>query len=67
MKVPKKGSSRYKSVVNTGCGGVVDYWGEYDCTHEYDWTCDDCPCGIEMRKSDREIPLDTILFGEKIK
>jgi hypothetical protein len=44
MNLPKNPKSRkYKRIVNRGCGGTRDYWGEYDCLHKYDWTCDECP------------------------
>jgi hypothetical protein len=49
MNAPKRGK-KYWEVVNRGCGGYRDYWGEYDCKHPYDWTCDDCPCCIEHQK-----------------
>jgi len=48
MTAPKRGK-KYKSVVDAGCGGYRDYWGEYYCRHNYDWTCDECPWSIENR------------------
>lgn len=54
MNPPKKGK-KYWEIVNRGCGGYRDYWGEYDCRHPYDWTCDDCPCCIEHQKEEAKV------------
>lgn len=49
MKYSKNPRGReYKRIVNRGCGGYYDYWGEFDCSYDYDWTCDNCPCCIEI-------------------
>lgn len=38
----------YIRIVKRGCGGFRnDYTGEYDCSHDYPWTCDDCPVVTE--------------------
>lgn len=57
MPVPKRGK-KYQEVVDRGCGGWVDYWGEYTCDHDYDWTCDECPCSIEARKTKPPVQKD---------
>lgn len=49
MKPPKSGK-RYQEILNDGCGGYHDYWGDFDCEHGYEWTCDDCPIVIELQK-----------------
>ena len=33
----------FKVILERGCGGYQDYFGEYDCRHKYEWSCDDCP------------------------
>lgn len=40
---PFDGSKRYIEILNAGCGGHRDYWGEFDCLHGYQWSCDECP------------------------
>lgn len=30
-------------IVNRGCGGYNDYFGDFDCSHKYEWYCEDCP------------------------
>lgn len=39
--VPDVGTKAYDRIIEGGCKGTRDYWGEYDC--EYSWTCDNCP------------------------
>jgi len=53
MNPPKRGK-KYKDIVSRGCGCYRDYFGEFDCRHKYDWTCDDCPCCVEYRKSNKD-------------
>lgn len=61
MKCPKNPRSRkWRRIVNRGCGGYRDYWGEYDCHHGYDWTCDDCPVCQESQRKNRKAVEDTI-------
>lgn len=48
---PKEGAPGYIRVVARGCGGKRAYWGEFDCWHDYPWTCDDCPWLHENHKS----------------
>jgi signal peptidase I len=38
---PDPGTKKYIRIVEEGCKGTRDYWGEYDC--EYSWVCDYCP------------------------
>ena len=40
---PIVGTEKYKEILESGCGGYRDYWGEFDCDHPYEWACDDCP------------------------
>lgn len=40
---PEVGARGYIRVVERGCGGTRDYWGDFDCSHGYGWTCDNCP------------------------
>jgi hypothetical protein len=50
MKAPKHGTKRYKAVMKAGCGGYQDpYDGDYDCTHDYEWSCDECPVCYEVQ------------------
>jgi hypothetical protein len=51
MIAPRPGSKRYEAVVKRGCGGYRDQFGEFDCPHEYPWSCDHCPCLIEKQKA----------------
>lgn len=44
----------YIRIVARGCGGTRDYWGEYDCTHRYPWTCGECPIVLERYKDEPE-------------
>jgi hypothetical protein len=60
MNPPKRGK-KYWEIVNRGCGGTRDYWGEYDCKHPYNWTCDDCPVCIEYQKH-RPLAVDEGIF-----
>lgn len=49
---PNPGTRGYIRVVARGCGGTYDEWnGEYDCSHAYPWTCDDCPIVAESQKT----------------
>lgn len=55
MKPPKNPKSRkYRRIVNRGCGGSRDYWGEYSCDHVYDWICEECPCCLDARMEIRQ-------------
>ena len=52
MSAPKRGK-KYKEVLERGCGGYRTWtdWGwEYDCEHDYDWECDNCPIVVEQHK-----------------
>jgi hypothetical protein len=60
MAAPKRGTRRYKAVLDAGCGGKYDYWGEFDCDHEYDWTCDDCPINAEHHYQAHGKEIDVI-------
>lgn len=44
---PEPGSAGYIRVVARGCAGHFDYYGDFDCGHEYSWRCEDCPINIE--------------------
>lgn len=53
MKAPRKGSRQYKAVITAGCGGSwqnTPNGEEFDCPHEYDWTCDVCPINTQFDK-----------------
>ena len=54
MNPPKKGK-KYWEIVNRGCGGHRDYFGEFDCQHPYGWSCDECPWSIEYQKEKAKI------------
>lgn len=44
---PEPDSAGWKRVILRGCGGTYDEWnGDYDCSHGYYWTCDECPIVI---------------------
>lgn len=30
-------------IVSRGCGGYSDYFGDFDCSHKYEWYCEHCP------------------------
>ena len=65
MKPPKRGSKKYKEILELGCGGWYDEWnGDYDCHHPYDWSCDDCPIVIEKYYIQEEYDLEN-MSGEK--
>ena len=52
MNAPRKGTKEYERVLKAGCGGYQDsYTLDYDCTHRYDWNCDDCPIVVEKEGS----------------
>lgn len=52
---PLPGTRGYIRVVARGCGGYRDsYTLEYDCSHRYTWTCDDCPVLLEKYKEEIE-------------
>jgi hypothetical protein len=54
-RAPQHGTRRYIKVLEAGCGGYRDYWGEFDCRHNYPWTCDDCPIVVEQyRPNDQQ-------------
>lgn len=63
-QVPKKGSKGYDRVVNRGCGGYRDYWGEYDCDHGYGWGCDHCPWLLEReaKGGEKEAKGEVVIF-----
>ena len=43
-------SKEYKRIIKLGCGGYRDsYYGDYDCSHEYDWSCENCPINRENK------------------
>jgi hypothetical protein len=50
-QAPKPGTSGYDRVVARGCG-LVHYpmEGDYDCSHRYGWSCDECPWSLDARK-----------------
>jgi hypothetical protein len=46
-----------KKVQDIGCGGEwseTDNGPEFDCEHQYDWTCDHCPCNMETVKASKD-------------
>lgn len=45
----------WPKIVNAGCQGTRDYWGEYHCV--YPWDCESCPVLIdsEQKKEDEFI------------
>lgn len=45
--VPERDSRGWKRVVDRGCGGETDYFGEFSCGHGYTWGCEDCPWAVE--------------------
>lgn len=47
MYEPLPGSKGYKRVLDRGCGGTKDYYGEFDCCHNYPWYCEDCPINTD--------------------
>lgn len=62
MKIPKISSKRYKEIIEKGCGLYMsETWDglEWDCSHNYDWVCDNCPCTIEYQKVKEEIRKNT--------
>lgn len=66
MKPPKSRKSlKYIEIVKRGCGlRQYPYEGDWDCDHEYDWTCDDCPCSIENRKEKKNDKNNgTLIWG----
>ena len=65
MNPPKK-SKKYWKIVNCGCGGYRDYWGEYDCRHDYAWACDDCPCCLEHQKEKATMDNDNHVRNDKL-
>jgi len=60
MKIPStpptnRRSKLYKQIVAVGCGLEYDEWnGDYDCSHRYGWSCEDCPWQIEINKEKHE-------------
>ncbi len=51
-KTPRDPNSQnYRKVVKHGCGGSRDYWGEFDCDHLYEWSCDECPIVDNMYRT----------------
>jgi hypothetical protein len=40
---PLPGTPVFVEVLALGCGGYRDYFGDYDCRHNYTWLCEDCP------------------------
>jgi hypothetical protein len=65
MKAPKRGK-KFKEIVDRGCGlKYYEYEGDYDCTHGYDWECDECPAALNIRGQNiRKIDADEdSLFG----
>lgn len=65
MKTPNKGTKKYRAVVEAGCGGQHDIWGEFDCQHAYGWTCDYCPCSLEARKYAEEAVVEMLIWPPK--
>lgn len=63
-QTPKKGTKGYDRVVNRGCGGYRDYWGEYDCDHGYGWGCDYCPWLLEreVKGGEKEAKGEVVIF-----
>lgn len=59
---PKEGSRRWHKIIKAGCGGTRDYWGEYDCSHNYDWACDDCPIVRAKYAQPQPEPQDVVLL-----
>jgi hypothetical protein len=40
----RKGTKKYKDIIAKGCGlEFFPYEGDYDCSHGYEWYCEDCP------------------------
>lgn len=47
-QTPEPSSKGWQRVIARGCGLYRDEMnGDYDCTHDYTWACDECPVGIE--------------------
>lgn len=56
---PEAGSKRYIQIVDAGCGGYRDdYTGEFDCTHRYEWSCDECPIVTSRPEFEAELEKD---------
>jgi hypothetical protein len=54
MTPPKADSKEFRDIVERGCGWERDKQnGDEDCSHQYEWTCDDCP----INKTCRNITL----------
>lgn len=61
MKCPKNPKSRkFRRILNRGCSGYRDYWGEYECGHRYNWTCEECPFNNVKVKNDLVDVVDVI-------
>lgn len=52
---PMRHQKGWPKIVNAGCQGSRDYWGEFDCV--YPWGCDQCPVCIvaEEQRADEFI------------
>lgn len=54
---PDPDSPGYQRILLRGCGGVRDsYTGEFDCSHLYPWSCEDCPIVGEATKDTPDSP-----------
>lgn len=57
MNAPKRGK-KYQEVLNKGCGGYqcgnpIDGY-DFDCEHDYEWDCDNCPIVVEIMKKEEK-------------
>ena len=46
MRLSKKGTKRYQKILDRKCGGEWTHdanGSDFDCQHDYSWTCDVCP------------------------
>ena len=55
MKMSKR---RRRAIQKLGCGGQhtnTTDGADFDCDHDYPWTCDECPCNDHTRHGN---PID---------
>lgn len=59
---PWPGTKYYENIIKAGCGGHRDYWGDFDCSFDYPWGCDDCPILVDKHKDDDEDPESKYIY-----
>lgn len=48
----KMSKHRRRAIQKLGCGGRHTHTtngADFDCDHQYTWTCDECPCNDHTR------------------